>query len=346
MIFAVAGAVALTSFVGARGTRMETAAGIATWFRVGGEAAFVGLQLAGALLIVPFAWLVARATGAAYTRGWTSDQSLLVGALWLLFGLLHAIPLANYHPAWFAGGLVAFAAYLPVARVALSWVGRERRDDAPVHLLLLRVFALGHRSERLFDALRTHWLHVGGISLIAGPDLATTTVEPHEFLDFLRGRLARSFVTGEADLASRLQAPPPPLPPDRRHRIDEFFCHEDSWQATLEALVARTDVVLMDLRSFSASNQGCLYELGRLLDTVDLARVVVVIDGATDRAFLQASLEALWSRIAETSPNRAAGVHVVRLVPDPGDSSGALYGLLGLLLAECSGKRGAQAAAS
>jgi hypothetical protein len=55
---------------------------------------------------------------------------------------------------------------------------------------------LGKVSQRLFDALDKHWRHVGSIQMIAGPDLATTTVEPHEFLDFLRGRLARRFIDG------------------------------------------------------------------------------------------------------------------------------------------------------
>ena len=68
-------------------------------------------------------------------------------------------------------------------------------DDEPT-LLLLRVFALGHRSERLFDALSKRWLRAGSISMIAGPDLVTSTVEPHEFLDFINVRTSISIWTG------------------------------------------------------------------------------------------------------------------------------------------------------
>jgi hypothetical protein len=34
------------------------------------------------------------------------------------------------------------------------------------------VFALGKRSERLFDKLRKHWQYAGSIAMIAGPDLS------------------------------------------------------------------------------------------------------------------------------------------------------------------------------
>ena len=56
--------------------------------------------------------------------------------------------------------------------------------------------------------------------------------------------------------------------PDGRYRIKEFFCYNDTWQMTMERLAAASDAVLMDLRSFSRVNQGCIFELGRLLDGV------------------------------------------------------------------------------
>jgi hypothetical protein len=106
-----------------------------------------------------------------------------------------------------------------------------------------------------------------------------------------------------------------PLPdPDGRYRVTEFFCHDDTWQATLRRLVAVSDAVLMDLRSFSPSNQGCVYELGRLLDAIDLRRVVFVTDQTTDRPFLEATLKALWSSLAKESPNRSAAEPAARFL--------------------------------
>lgn len=103
--------------------------------------------------------------------------------------------------------------------------------------------------------------------MIAGPDLVTT-VEPHEFLDFVRGRIGRQFVSNAADVEQRLSALVKMPDPDGRYRISEFFCHNDTRQMTMERLAASRDVVLMDLRGFSPRNQGCIYELGRLLDGI------------------------------------------------------------------------------
>jgi hypothetical protein len=96
--------------------------------------------------------------------------------------------------------------------------------------------------------------------------------------------------------------------------VAEFFCHADTWQPTMLRLVRESDAVLMDLRSFSAQNRGCLYEIGRLLDAIDLERVVFVIDRTTDRAFLESSLHSLWAELAADSPNRRAAAPLARLM--------------------------------
>jgi hypothetical protein len=118
---------------------------------------------------------------------------------------------------------------------------------------LLRVFSLGRRSERLFDALATHWRHVGNIRLIAGPDLATTTVEPHEFLGFLSGKLARRFIDGPETLDLRLSETDLEPDPDGRFRVSDYFCYDDTWLTVLSRLADESDAVLMDLRGFIPS---------------------------------------------------------------------------------------------
>jgi hypothetical protein len=186
--------------------------------------------------------------------------------------------------------------------------------QSPRQLLLLRVFALGARSDRLFEAVRRRWLRGGSVAMIAGPDLVTSEIEPHEFLVFLSRQLTRSFVSGPEDLEARLAAMDRRPDPDGRFRVTEFFCRDDTWQLTMERLVARSDAVLMDLRSFGPGNQGCLYELGRLLDAIELDRVVFVIDATTDRAFLEQALTRLWARLAAGSPNQRAAAPAVRLM--------------------------------
>jgi hypothetical protein len=49
--------------------------------------------------------------------------------------------------------------------------------------------------------------------------------------------------------------------------------------------VQQSDAVMMDLRGFRWTNQGCIVELHVLLDTVPLDRILLVVDGTTDEAF-------------------------------------------------------------
>jgi len=72
---------------------------------------------------------------------------------------------------------------------------------------------------------------------------------------------------------------------------------------TMQRLARDSTGILMDLRSFSSTNKGCLYELKVLLDTIDLRRIVFVIDATTDRRFLEQSFQQLWAVAAESSPN-------------------------------------------
>jgi len=189
----------------------------------------------------------------------------------------------------------------------LKWLGRR-------HLAR-------RSSERLFDALGKRWLRIGNIDMIAGPDLATTAVEPHEFLDFVGGRLSRQFVRDETDLARRFTARALGPDPDGRHRVNEFFCHDDSWRPTMLCLAQAANVVLMDLRGFTPQNHGCRYELQQLLDFVPLEHVVVLIDTDAPRDFIEGTLGTLWQASRADSPNRAAIPARVRLLEDRGETT-------------------------
>ena len=194
------------------------------------------------------------------------------------------------------------------------------------------MFALGSRSERLFDGLKKRWLRTGSIGMIAGPDLVTSTVEPHEFLDFVGGRLSRRFIESEADMRQRLDRRDLRPDPDGRYRVNEFFCRQDTWQMTMRRLAADSDVVLMDLRSFSPGNQGCLWELQQLLNGTPLERVLFVVDETTDQTFLEDQLQALWGQVPADSPNRGHQPPVVRLFVAPSSMSRAADSLVKRLL--------------
>jgi hypothetical protein len=288
-----------------------------------------------ALFALLGAWLL-RWIGGRYERKRMSDQSLTLDALWLLFGVTQSITLVFEGWAWIFTGLVAFAAYQLVTRVGFAlWRDAETRSPvrAPA-LLLLRVFALGRRSERLFDVLSKRWLRAGSIRLIAGPDLVTTAIESHELLAFVGGRLSRQFVDDAADLERRVTQLDTRPDPDGRFRVTEFFCHADTWQMTMRELARSSDAVLMDLRSFSPANKGCLYELGQLIGAVPLDRVLFLVDSSTDRPFLEQSLAELWQRLAAGSPNRGLAQPSAWLFDARGRSGREAKRLVELLLAE------------
>jgi hypothetical protein len=126
--------------------------------------------------------------------------------------------------------------------------------------------------------------------MIAGADLATRTIYPRDLINFVNGRLRVSFVRRTDDLADRLRQLDEARDPDGRFRINNVFCYEDTWQSVLAALLRRTDFVLMDLRSFSASNSGCLFELGQLVKNGLLSRTLFVVDDTTDVTLLNTTL--------------------------------------------------------
>ena len=123
--------------------------------------------------------------------------------------------------------------------------------------------------------------------------------------------------------------------PYGRYRINAFFCRDTSWQATMRLLAMESDVILMDIRSFSPQNCGCVYELEQLLNIADLGRTVFFVGELSDRTFLEKTLSDLWERVPPDSPNLKTPTPTVCLFSPQGDISHSLPGLLHLLLSKC-----------
>ena len=246
-------------------------------------------------------WYAMKAIATAYKRRRLSDQSLLIGVLWLLFASIYTMWLVVDDTRWL---LVLPGAMLALI-LATSLARRATRQTAiaPACLVFLRVFSLGRRSERLFDTIAKHWRNIGSVQLITGPDLSRSTVQPQQFLDFLSGRLRRHFVSDHASLQRSLAERDRGVDPDGRFRVNGFFCHADSWQAVLPRLVDGGDIVLMDLRSFSPSNAGCTYELAFLVSHVPFRRCLLISDPTTDERLVDEVLANSLHSCLPTSPN-------------------------------------------
>lgn len=275
---------------------------------LGHATVFYGLALLGFFIVWPLGWLLLRIVRRLYERKKISDQSISIDAIWLLFAFVYSLFLASSEKIsdfWILSGLVAFLGFKLVSWAGLRLLNsRTTETKEPRQLLLLRVFSGGKQSQKLFAEIATHWRHVGCIELIAGPDLATETLEPHEFLDFVSGKLARRFIDGPQALGKRISEMDTGRDQDGRFRVNDFFCHLDTWKLVLSSLVQDTGAVVMDLRGFTSGNAGCLHEINELVNVFPLGDVVFIIQTAADEVLLRKTINDSWNSMRPTSPNR------------------------------------------
>ena len=341
MIVGVTGATLLTSLVGNHPVLLKAVGQLSFSIGLSAAGTMIALHLIGFAALAVVGWLMLELLRRLYESKSISEQSITVDAMWLLFGIVNSIGLVFEGYRWFASGFVAFAIYKLIGVILFQLFGVSRRAHKKGHrLILLRVFALGTRSEQLFDTLSKSWRTVGSIQMIAGPDLATTTIEPHEFLDFVSGKLDRRFIDTGRTLDLRIDQMD--LAPDRegQFRVTEFFCHDDTWKMTLARLADDSDTVLMDLRGFSQANAGCVFEIHEIFNAVPLARAVFAIDKSTDQPFMRETMAQAWRQVKDRSPNRrleTAQVELVRL-NDADGMQDLIYALCSAATAAATGR--------
>jgi hypothetical protein len=315
MILGVTGASFVVTLTGNNLKLLKAVSDFSYSIGLGPFGTMVTLHLIGFAAFAIVGWLILGSLRRLYEKKYVSEQSITVDAMWLLFGMINSIGLVFEGRLWIFSGLAAFALYKILAAGLFRALGLARRAKSNgQRLLLLRVFALGKRSESLYDTVGKSWRTVGSMQLIAGPDLATSTIEPHEFLDFVSGKLDRRFIDSGRTLDLRIDQMD--LEPDGegQFRVTEFFCHDDTWKITLARLADESDAVLMDLRGFSQTNAGCVFEIHELFSLVILPRVVFVYDETTDQAFMRRTMQRAWGNLKERSPNRRSGAGQVSLV--------------------------------
>jgi hypothetical protein len=287
-----------------------------------GTVAVVAAVMAG---IVGFGYLAAIA--GAYARKRTSDQDLLIAQWWFLATTWYSLLLlpAGVHAA--SGVWIGYVAHRIVLAVGLRL--RRPSPDAPLRLLLLRTFGAQRRSELLLRGLGARWRHLGPVQMIAGADLAAATLEPHEFLDRLRGRLDRRFIGDTEQLHRRLWELDDRPDPDGRHRVNDLFCHDNAWRAGLHALLYRTDCALVDLRGFTPEHRGVAYELAQIVRLAPLDRVLLLADATTDHGFLLHVVTDASRQLPPGSPDGGGGrLRVLYVATASSLDPEALIGLL------------------
>jgi hypothetical protein len=273
----------LSPLLGSRLTALlaTTRSGTDVVLQLGMNAAFIALALPTAWL----AWRRLRAVAADYETKRLSDVELLARVWWLMICAAAAVEIVNYSGRWIAplvGAAFSYLAFRWLYPWLITTLGQPAPRPPTRTLLLLRVFGYARRTQRLFDRIVARWRLFGPITVIAAPDLVARTVDPGDFLYFVAGHLNASFVTSAEGLESRLAAID--AAPDRngRYRVNEFCCQDQTWRATVVALMHRADVVFMDLRGVTAERRGCEFELQQLAARVDPRRMVLIVDERQD----------------------------------------------------------------
>ncbi len=337
MVLSVTGASLIVTLTGNNQKLLNAIGDFSFAIGFGATGTLVALRMIGFAAFAILGWLILGSLRRLYERKQISAQSITIDAVWLLFGVVNSVGLVFEGPWWILSGLGAFALYKVIEAVLFRALAVARRALASGRrLLLLRVFALGKRSETVYDALGKSWRAVGSIQMIAGPDLATSAIEPHEFLDFLGGKLARRFIDSGQTLDLRMNQIDLHPDKDGQFRVSEFFCHDDTWKLTLARLADESDAVLMDLRGFSPKNTGCIFEINELFNLVPLRRALFAVDETTDQPFLRQTVQQAWAQLKDFSPNRRLPDGQVSLVKLSAMSADGFHNLLYALCAAAS----------
>lgn len=266
---------------------------------------YFGLFLLLSLPVGLLAWLLLRGLAGRFERKRFSDVQLIVDCWWAIVAAEQAVLLSSkFGLGAIAGAVAAFAAY----RIVVAFALRSRiRGEAGKRLLLLRVFGYQSRTESLFDKLAQAWRFRGPVQLIAGVDLASRTADPGDMLKLLSGALDTQYVASAADVPARMARLDCERDPDGRFRVNDVYCHDDTWRPAVQALLDASDCVLMDVRSFSQQNQGCVFELQQLLLRLPTESIVLVVDKSTDLRLLGATLERSWESARQAGNARGDG---------------------------------------
>jgi hypothetical protein len=132
-------------------------------------------------------------------------------------------------------------------------------------------------------------------------------------LTFLGGRLRDVYVSKPSEVSARLARLDMCRDPDGRFRVNDLYCANETWKATLLELLKVTDTVVMDVRGFSDANAGCVFELQQLLRHLPAEAIVLVCDTTTDLTALAALLRVGWRAGVSTRAVSAGLVSLVRV---------------------------------
>jgi hypothetical protein len=211
-------------------------------------------------------------------------------------------------------GLVPFLGYAVSLHMMLRREWIAQRDRPGRRLLLLRVFGDAAKRVRLFDMLGETWRRVGRIDFIAGTDVAQRHIDAHALEAFLLGRLTTIFLKSPAEVDQFVEGLRGRLEGDLRYPVNELYCYDDTWQYAVTRLAPDCDAAIMDLRGFTSSNRGCAFELGVLVRTLPLERILLLTDSTTGAALAE-TIQTAWRAAPVGNANVRLATPQLLLIP-------------------------------
>ncbi len=274
---------------------------------------YYALFLLASLPVGLLVWSGLGRLATAYEAKWFSDTQLTVDCLWLVVIAERTATLSvSLGAPALAVGAAGFVLYRGTVWLTLRlWPAAV--PPAPSRLLLLRVFGHDARTETLFDRVAQRWRFLGPVQLIGGTDLAGRTLDPGDMLSFLGGRLDERYVSKVEAAAHRVSALDFAPDPDGRYRVNDVYCRDHTWQTAIGLLIDASDAVLMDVRSLSPSNLGCVFELEQLLLRQPPDRIVLIVDHTTDLELLRGVLEDAWATAVRAGRAREGDIGLARV---------------------------------
>ena len=205
------------------------------------------------------------------------------------------------------------------SRRAAMTRGDGRSANEPLHILYLRLFDNVAGTTRF---VRGPWRRFGYIHLLrSAAQVDADELEAAED----SGSLASLFISTpeQLDAALARQATgrdDEPRPegliktwrwlrdPERgSYPVRALLCHGSFWKAAVDLLLARMDLVVLDLAGYRPEHTGTRYELQRVIDRYPIDRVLLLAEPVSDRRFLTAQIRAAWAQMADGSPNAGTG---------------------------------------
>jgi len=191
MILGVTGATLFATLIGNNFKLLKVLSDFTYSIGLSATGTVIALHLIGFAAFAIVGWLILGSLRRLYEKKYLSEHSITVDAVWLLFGIANSIGLVFEGRLWIFSGIAAFIVYkfIGAGLFHLLRVQQRAKINRP-RLLFLRVFALGKRSENIFDAIGRFWRAVGSIQMIA--PLANSSGPSHSAQRIIRAQSASS----------------------------------------------------------------------------------------------------------------------------------------------------------